>query len=50
MEDKVHVLTATAGESSSGLVYFPMLFSVPRSQNITFLPVLHIMEKGLALC
>lgn len=49
MEDKVHVLTATTGESSSGLVYFPMLFSVPRSQNNTFLPVFHIMERGLAL-
>lgn len=48
MEDKVHVLIAADGESSSGLVYFPMSFSVPRSQNNPFLPALHIMEQGLA--
>ena len=57
MENKVHVLTATAGESSSGLVYFPMLFSVPRSKITLFcLPstlwkrVWHCIKPSACVC
>lgn len=48
MEDKVHVLAATAGESRSDLAYLPMLFSVPRSQINTFACLPHY-GKGFGI-